>query len=109
MLEAPEPPPFPAVGLVVSGGHTSLYLVRSWGNLPRLGATIDDAMGEAFDKAASILGLPFPVVIDAQSPSTVDEWGPGVFPFVVLLDTEGKLQAKGSLEDIEKRLEKDLK
>lgn len=51
---------FPALGLVVSGGHTSLYLVRSWTHLTRLGATIDDAMGEAFDKAAVILGLPFP-------------------------------------------------
>ncbi|MCC6227830.1 MAG: tRNA (adenosine(37)-N6)-threonylcarbamoyltransferase complex transferase subunit TsaD [Phycisphaerales bacterium] len=51
---------FPALGLVVSGGHTSLYLVRSWTRLKRLGATIDDAMGEAFDKAAVILGLPFP-------------------------------------------------
>ncbi len=51
---------FPALGLVVSGGHTSLYLVRSWTELRRLGATIDDAMGEAFDKAAVILGLPFP-------------------------------------------------
>lgn len=53
-------PEFPALGLVVSGGHTSLYLVRSWVGLKRLGATIDDAMGEAFDKAAVILGLPFP-------------------------------------------------
>lgn len=51
---------FPALGLVVSGGHTSLYVVRSWTSLTRIGATIDDAMGEAFDKAAVILGLPFP-------------------------------------------------
>ncbi|MCC6969662.1 MAG: tRNA (adenosine(37)-N6)-threonylcarbamoyltransferase complex transferase subunit TsaD [Phycisphaerales bacterium] len=51
---------FPALGLVVSGGHTSLYLVQSWTEFKRLGATIDDAMGEAFDKAAVILGLPFP-------------------------------------------------
>jgi N6-L-threonylcarbamoyladenine synthase len=51
---------FPALGLVVSGGHTSLYALRSWTALERLGATIDDAMGEAFDKAATVLGLPFP-------------------------------------------------
>lgn len=51
---------FPALGLVVSGGHTSLYRVDSWTSLARLGATIDDAMGEAFDKAAAILGIPFP-------------------------------------------------
>lgn len=59
-LDAPDPAPFPALGLVVSGGHTSLYLLRSWTDFTRLGATIDDAMGEAFDKAAAILGLPFP-------------------------------------------------
>ena len=51
---------FPALGLVVSGGHTSFYAVRSPVELTRLGATIDDALGEAFDKAATILGLPHP-------------------------------------------------
>jgi N6-L-threonylcarbamoyladenine synthase len=51
---------FPALGLVVSGGHTSMYLLRSWTELERLGATIDDAVGEAYDKAAAILGLGFP-------------------------------------------------
>ncbi len=51
---------FPALGLVVSGGHTSMYLLRSWIELERLGATIDDAIGEAFDKAATILGIPYP-------------------------------------------------
>lgn len=67
---------FPALGLVVSGGHTSLYLVRSWTELKRLGATIDDAMGEAFDKAAVILGLPFPggpnLDVLAQTPGADD-------------------------------------
>ncbi len=53
-------PAFPALGLVVSGGHTSLYLMRSSTNLTRLGATIDDAIGEAYDKLASMLGLGFP-------------------------------------------------
>lgn len=51
---------FPALGLVVSGGHTSIYLVESWTSVTRLGGTIDDAMGEAYDKAATILGLPYP-------------------------------------------------
>jgi len=51
---------FPALGLVISGGHTSLYLLKSWTDLTRLGATIDDAIGEAFDKAATMLGIPFP-------------------------------------------------
>lgn len=53
-------PRFPALGLVVSGGHTSIYLLASPVSISRLGATIDDAIGEAFDKAATILGLPFP-------------------------------------------------
>ncbi len=51
---------FPAIGLVVSGGHTSIYSMESPVALARLGATIDDALGEAFDKAATILGLPYP-------------------------------------------------
>jgi tRNA N6-adenosine threonylcarbamoyltransferase len=59
-LDTDSPPSFPALGLVISGGHTSLYRMDSPTKLTRLGATIDDAIGEAFDKAASILGLPYP-------------------------------------------------
>jgi N6-L-threonylcarbamoyladenine synthase len=51
---------YPCVSLVVSGGHTSLFLSRSPLEHRRLGGTRDDAAGEAFDKAAAILGLPFP-------------------------------------------------
>ncbi|MEO1716796.1 MAG: tRNA (adenosine(37)-N6)-threonylcarbamoyltransferase complex transferase subunit TsaD [Planctomycetota bacterium] len=51
---------FPAVGLVVSGGHSSIYRAETPTDLVRLGATIDDAVGEAYDKAAAILGLPHP-------------------------------------------------
>ncbi|MEO1584092.1 MAG: tRNA (adenosine(37)-N6)-threonylcarbamoyltransferase complex transferase subunit TsaD [Planctomycetota bacterium] len=58
--DAPEADLFPALGLVVSGGHTSIYRAESAVSLTRLGATIDDAVGEAYDKAASILGLPHP-------------------------------------------------
>ena len=50
----------PAVALVVSGGHTSLYNCRSPLDLTLLGSTVDDAAGEAFDKVASILKLPYP-------------------------------------------------
>lgn len=56
----PPAPALPALGLVVSGGHTSLYLCPSLTSPERLGATIDDAVGEAYDKVATILGLPFP-------------------------------------------------
>lgn len=53
-------PEFPALGIVISGGHTSLYSMQSEMKLKRLGSTIDDAIGEAFDKVASILGLGHP-------------------------------------------------
>ncbi len=55
-----DPCRFPALGLVVSGGHTSLFLVRDPLHLELLGRTIDDAIGEAFDKAATMLGLGYP-------------------------------------------------
>ncbi len=51
---------FPYVGLLVSGGHTSLYVVDGVGTYRQLGRTRDDAAGEAFDKAAKMLGLGFP-------------------------------------------------
>lgn len=50
----------PFVALVVSGGHTALFLVEDFGRYRRLGATRDDAAGEAFDKAAKLLGLSYP-------------------------------------------------
>ena len=51
---------FPAVALLVSGGHTQLLLVKGVGNYQLLGETRDDAAGEAFDKTARMLGLPYP-------------------------------------------------
>jgi len=51
---------FPFVGLIVSGGHTSLYLVKGFDSFELLGATQDDACGEAFDKVAKILSLGYP-------------------------------------------------
>ena len=51
---------FPCVGFIVSGGHTSLYSCASPSSFTWLGGTIDDAAGEAFDKVASMLGLPYP-------------------------------------------------
>ena len=53
-------PAYPALGLVVSGGHTSIYELRSSLKVKRLGSTIDDAIGEAFDKVGAILGLGHP-------------------------------------------------
>jgi N6-L-threonylcarbamoyladenine synthase len=51
---------FPYLMLLVSGGHTQLVLVRGVGEYERWGTTIDDALGEAFDKTAKLLGLPYP-------------------------------------------------
>ncbi|MGE0827143.1 MAG: tRNA (adenosine(37)-N6)-threonylcarbamoyltransferase complex transferase subunit TsaD [Candidatus Binatia bacterium] len=51
---------FPFLCLLVSGGHTALYLARDWGKYELFGATRDDAAGEAFDKAAKMLGLGYP-------------------------------------------------
>jgi len=51
---------FPCVGLIVSGGHSNLYRCESPTDFTPLGGTIDDAAGEAFDKVASLLGLPYP-------------------------------------------------
>jgi len=59
MLE-PEPPPFPFVALLVSGGHTLLVRVDGIGQYHILGESVDDAAGEAFDKTAKLLGLPYP-------------------------------------------------
>lgn len=51
---------FPCVGMIISGGHSSLYHCRTPADFEMLGGTIDDAAGEAFDKVASMLGLPYP-------------------------------------------------
>ena len=59
MLE-PKPPEFPFVALLVSGGHTQLVQVDGIGQYELLGESLDDAAGEAFDKVARILGLPYP-------------------------------------------------
>jgi N6-L-threonylcarbamoyladenine synthase len=59
LLEDPAPP-FPFVALLVSGGHTQLVQVAAVGRYRLLGESVDDAAGEAFDKTAKILGLPYP-------------------------------------------------
>ena len=66
-----NPPRFPFIGLVVSGGHTSLFRVDGFGKYKRLGQTRDDAAGEAFDKVAKLLRLGYPggPIIDELSKS----------------------------------------
>ena len=60
LLPAAERPEYPAVALVVSGGHTMLVRIDAIGSYHLLATTRDDAAGEAFDKAATLLGLPYP-------------------------------------------------
>ncbi len=59
-LLEPDPPAPPFVALLVSGGHTQLMEVRAIGDYRLLGETLDDAAGEAFDKTAKLMGLPYP-------------------------------------------------
>jgi N6-L-threonylcarbamoyladenine synthase len=78
-LLEPEPPPFPHVALLVSGGHTMLIEVREIGRYRLLGETRDDAAGEAFDKTAKLLGLPYPG--GPELARLADRGTPGAFNF----------------------------
>lgn len=87
---AQEPePPMPAVALVVSGGHTELVLMRDHGDYEVIGRTLDDAAGEAFDKVARLIGLPYPggpaiERASRQAKNPVDlprAWLPGTLDF----------------------------
>ncbi|MBS4168743.1 tRNA (adenosine(37)-N6)-threonylcarbamoyltransferase complex transferase subunit TsaD [Parachlamydia sp. AcF125] len=60
LMSQPAFPVFPCLGVVLSGGHTCLIKMNGIGNYTLLGQTIDDAIGESFDKTAKILGLPYP-------------------------------------------------
>lgn len=60
LFEATSTLNFPAIALLVSGGHTELDLVQKWGDYEHIGQTRDDALGEAFDKVARLLDLPYP-------------------------------------------------
>jgi N6-L-threonylcarbamoyladenine synthase len=70
LLEDPAPS-FPFLGLVVSGGHTQLYLARDVGDYEVLASTVDDAAGEAYDKVARVMGLGYPggPIVDRLSKS----------------------------------------
>jgi N6-L-threonylcarbamoyladenine synthase len=77
-LPGPEPQ-FPLMALLVSGGHTELNLMEDHLNYRRLGATLDDAAGEAFDKVARLLGLPYPGGPSIQS--VAEQGDPTAFKF----------------------------
>ena len=61
--------PFPMIGLIVSGGHTLIIEVKGWNRYHKRGGTVDDAAGEAFDKVARMLGLPYP------GGPEIEKWG----------------------------------
>jgi N6-L-threonylcarbamoyladenine synthase len=87
-LLEPEPPPFPHLALLVSGGHTLLIEVARIGSYRVLGASRDDAAGEAFDKTAKLLGLPYPG--GPQLAQIADGGKAGVFSFPrPMLDRSG--------------------
>ena len=58
--ETQEKPSFPFLAMTISGGHTQIVLVESYFKMEVLGETLDDAIGEAFDKSAKVIGLPYP-------------------------------------------------
>lgn len=76
-LLAADPPAFPFVALLVSGGHTQLMRVRGVGDYALLGESVDDAAGEAFDKTAKLLGLGYPG--GPQLAKLAEEGRPGQF------------------------------
>jgi N6-L-threonylcarbamoyladenine synthase len=78
-LLEPEPPTPPFVALLVSGGHTQLFAVEGVGQYRLLGESLDDAAGEAFDKTAKLMGLPYP---GGPELARIAEGGrPGAFKF----------------------------
>lgn len=78
MLED-DPPAFPFVALLVSGGHTQLVRVEGIGHYQLLGESLDDAAGEAFDKVGKMLGLPYPG--GPRVAALAEQGRPGVFNF----------------------------
>jgi N6-L-threonylcarbamoyladenine synthase len=73
-----SPPPFPFVALVVSGGHTNLYLVKDFQDMALLGRSRDDAAGEAFDKVAKLMHLGYPGGVKIEALAAAGD--PGAYP-----------------------------
>ena len=72
--------PWPCLGLLVSGGHTEIYLMESPVHFTRLGRCLDDAAGEAFDKIAKVLGLPYPGGVRLDILAQRGRADPALFP-----------------------------
>ena len=87
LLES-DPPPFPFAALLVSGGHTAIYYVKSYRDIELMGQTRDDAAGEAFDKVAKMLGLGYPGGIVIDNISKQGDPGKIIFPRAYLNKSE---------------------
>lgn len=100
LIDAP-PAAFPALGLVVSGGHTHLFAMEGPLRMRLLGRTIDDAIGEAFDKAATVLQLGYPggPLLDARS----DSGDPGAVRFPIPRLTARSVRGAGDAADPDAR------
>jgi N6-L-threonylcarbamoyladenine synthase len=90
-----EEVPFPFIALAVSGGHSHLYRVNGIGRYTTLGRTIDDAAGEAFDKVAKLLGLPYPGGIQVDSLARRGDDRAIPFPRPLLGDASGNFSFSG--------------
>jgi len=90
-----QPEKFPFIGLIVSGGHTLLVLVKSYTDIKIIGSTIDDAAGEAFDKVAKILGLGYPggPLIDKLAKEGNEKYHK--FPLAIYKDSEHDFSFSG--------------
>ena len=80
--EDDAPPTFPHLGFVVSGGHTDFYRVEGHAEVTHLGGTLDDALGEAYDKVAAIMGLGYPggPIVDRLHAQFLEANGSGAAP-----------------------------
>lgn len=88
-----EMPVYPWLGVLLSGGNSSIYLVKGLGEMELLADTLDDSLGEAFDKVSAILGLPYPggPPIEAQA-NLYKGGGPNPFPKLLRDDKEDQIR-----------------
>ena len=103
-----NPPTFPFLALLVSGGHTQLLKVESVGNYALLGETLDDAAGEAFDKTASLLGLPYPGGAKLSQLAQSGERGKVDLPCPMLHSPDWDFSFSGLKTAVRQKIEKNL-
>lgn len=94
-LLADKKPEFPFVALLVSGGHTQFMAVRGIGDYTLLGESVDDAAGEAFDKTAKLLGLPYPGGAKLSELARLGREGAFVFPRPMLHSNDLQMSFSG--------------